>query len=108
LRNEVRVVLVTAPADEAPGLARQLVDEGVAACVSLAPGLTSVYRWKGDVLEAAETLLLVKTTEARIDELQRRVVALHSYEVPEFLVVPVESGLDAYLGWVAAETARTV
>jgi periplasmic divalent cation tolerance protein len=104
--SDVRLVLVTAPLDEAPTLARHLVEERMVACVNLFPGITSIYRWKGQVEEARETVLLVKTTTARLEEVRRRVTQLHSYEVPEFLVLSVESGLDAYLGWVADQTAR--
>lgn len=100
---EVRLVLVTAPATEARGLARRLVEERLVACANLVD-VHSVFRWEGALEEQEEALLVLKTTRARLDALRERVVALHSYDVPEFLVVPVESGLEAYLGWVADET----
>lgn len=100
----VRLVLVTAPAREAAEMARTLVQERLAACVNLLPAVTSVYRWEGAVEEARETLMVLKTSAGRVEDLRGRVVALHPYEVPEFLVVPVESGLEAYLAWVLTET----
>ncbi|HSG46937.1 MAG TPA: divalent-cation tolerance protein CutA [Longimicrobiales bacterium] len=104
--EEVRLVLVTSPAAEAPALARRLVEERLAACVNLLSGMASVYRWEGKVEEAEETLMILKTSAGRIRELRERVVALHPYDVPEFVVVPVESGLESYLAWVLAETGE--
>jgi periplasmic divalent cation tolerance protein len=101
----VRVVLVTAPPRRARALARSLVEGRVAACVNLVPRVRSVYRWKGRVEEAAETLLVVKTSAARVPALLAAVADLHPYEVPEGLVLPVEGGLAPYVAWVEAETA---
>jgi periplasmic divalent cation tolerance protein len=104
--SDVRLALVTAPAAEAPGLARRVVEERLAACATLFPGAGSVYRWKGGVEEAQETMLLLKTTSGRIEALRARVLELHPYELPEFLVVAVEGGLEGYLAWVRRETAE--
>ena len=96
------VVLVTAPsADEAARIARALVEEGLAACGNVVPGLRSIYRWEGKVQDDAEALLLLKTTRARFDALRARVLALHPYQVPEVLALPVEAGSAAYLAWIA-------
>ncbi|MCA9573770.1 MAG: divalent-cation tolerance protein CutA [Myxococcales bacterium] len=102
----VRIVLVTAPS-EAVGmtLARAVVEDGLAACVNLVPGVRSVYRWEGAVEEAAEVLLVLKTRADRVDTLRHRVVSLHPYDVPEFVEVPVEGGLDRYLAWIRTEAA---
>lgn len=103
--EDLRVVLVTTPgADAARSLARILVDEGLAACGTVAPGLTSIYRWEGEVREEAEALLVLKTTEAAIPRLLQRIPALHRYEVPEVLVLPVLTGHPPYLAWVRAST----
>lgn len=103
--DAVRVVLVTHPdADGARALARTLVDERLAACVNVVPGLTSIYRWQGKVHEDAEVQLLIKTREGRIGDLKHRVSALHPYEVPEILVLPTDGGNRRYLDWVADET----
>ncbi len=101
---EVRLLLSTAPPGKARKLAGALVEERLAACVNLLPGARSVYRWKNDVLDEPETLLLIKTTLALVDTVRSRLGELHPYEVPEMLVFAPESGLSAYLAWVAAET----
>jgi periplasmic divalent cation tolerance protein len=85
-------------------IAATLVEERLAACVSIVPGLRSVYRWKGAVERADEVLLLAKTRPDRYPALQDRVQALHPYELPELVSVETVSGLPAYLQWVAAQT----
>jgi periplasmic divalent cation tolerance protein len=81
-------------------LARQVVDEGLAACVNIVPGVRSVFRWQGAVDVADEQLLVVKTTAAVAARLSARLVELHPYDVPEVLVLPVLGGLPSYLAWV--------
>ncbi len=99
------LVLVTAPPGEAAErLARALVEERLAACVNRVPGLRSVYRWQGEVVEDEEVLLLVKTSEDRLDALLARVPELHPYEVPEVVAVPIERGHPPYLAWLEAST----
>ena len=96
-----RIVLTTAAnAEDAGRLARTLVEERLAACVSLVPGVESVYRWKGEVESAKETLLLIKTGAEQLRALEARLHELHSYETPEFLVLKVEAGSDRYLEWL--------
>jgi periplasmic divalent cation tolerance protein len=100
------VVLVTAPtAERAAELARTLVEERLAACGNVVPGLRSIYRWEGKVQEDAEALLLLKTTRARFEALRERILALHPYQVPEVIALPVEAGSATYLDWIAAETS---
>jgi periplasmic divalent cation tolerance protein len=100
-----RVVLVTVPSEaEGERIGRTLVGERLAACVNIVPGLRSIYRWQGAVETAGEALLVIKTRAARLDALATRIVALHPYSVPEILSLPVEAGLEAYLGWIGAET----
>jgi len=95
------VVLVTVPS-EAVGLdlGRTLVDEHLAACVNVVPGLTSVYLWEGRREETAEALLLIKTRPEGYAALQRRILELHPYSVPEVLGLPVAEGAPAYVQWV--------
>jgi periplasmic divalent cation tolerance protein len=103
--SDVVVALVTAPSMEvAERLADHVVGERLAACVALHPGVRSIYRWQGVVERAEEVQLLIKTTRDRVDALQTRLLAVHPYQVPELLVLPVTDGLPAYLDWVVAET----
>ena len=101
----VTVVLVTAPPEGAASLADALVGERLAACVNVIPGVTSVYRWKGDVHHDPEVLLVVKTTAARLPALMGRLPELHPYEVPEILALPVGAGLGTYMDWIAGACA---
>ncbi len=102
--SALRVVLVTVPPRRARALARALVERRVAACANLVPGVRSVYRWKGAVEEARETLLVLKTTAARVAALEAAVRELHPYSVPEVVSLPVDHALAAYAGWVGTET----
>jgi periplasmic divalent cation tolerance protein len=96
-----RIVLTTAAnAEEAARLGRTLVEEGLVACATLIPSVQSIYRWQGKVESSTETLLLLKTAPDRLEALQARLHELHSYETPELLVLPVESGSPAYLEWL--------
>ena len=102
---EYVVVLTTLPADaDAPGFARQLVDERLAACVNLLPAMESIYRWDGRVEQDTERQLVLKTSRDRVPALWERVRELHPYETPEFVVVPVIDGSDAYLRWIGEST----
>jgi len=81
-------------------LVSALVDERLAACVNVLPEMDSVYRWKGRVERERERQLFIKTTADRVPALRERLHALHAYELPEFLVLPVSGGSDGYLAWV--------
>jgi periplasmic divalent cation tolerance protein len=87
-------------AESARHLAETLVGESLAACVNRVPGVHSTYRWKGEVTTDAEELLLIKTTAGRFEALKERLLALHPYELPELIAIPVERGHAAYLDWV--------
>ncbi len=100
---DARVVLVTAP-DEAAAerLVQALVTEGVVVCGTIVPGALSIYTWRGATQREREALVLLKTTRAGVARVLERVPALHPYEVPEVLVLPVEAGHGPYLDWLAA------
>jgi periplasmic divalent cation tolerance protein len=99
--HDVAVALTTAPSNEvAERLACTLVDEGLAACVNLVPGVVSIYRWEGQRERAQEILCVIKTRLGAVDRLRARLVELHPYQVPELVVLEVTDGLPAYLGWV--------
>lgn len=98
-----RIVLTTTGSmEEARRLGRALVEEQLAACATLVPNVESIYRWKGEIESASETMVLLKTSHDRLGALEARLKELLSYETPEFLVLPVESGSTAYLEWLTA------
>jgi periplasmic divalent cation tolerance protein len=91
-------------AEEADRLARTIVAEHLAACANVIPGMRSVYWWEGAIGEATETVVLFKTREDRFEALAARIKALHSYECPCVVALPISAGLPAYLGWIEAES----
>ena len=101
LDESARIVFVTGPdAETLQSIGRVLVEEGLAACVNVLPGVTSVYRWEGETRVDPEAMAIVKTTEARVQAARLRVGELHPYDVPEFVAVDVAEGSPAYLHWV--------
>src|SRR6476660_7931920 len=99
--TDIAIVLTTIGADErAERLARQLVDERLAACVNVHPPMVSLYRWKGAVERDNECQIVIKTTRDRLVALEARLRELHPYKLPEFVVVPVDGGSEAYTKWV--------
>lgn len=103
--TDIVMIFTTVADDErAEQLARRLVDERLAACVNLYPPMTSHYRWQGKLEQDSERQMVIKTTRDRVPALGARLAQLHAYELPEFLVVPVADGSQAYLKWVKDET----
>lgn len=99
--SSVVIVLTTLGADaDAAELARTLVEQRLAACVNILGDVTSIYRWKDGVEQDDEQLLVIKTTTDLVPALQARLRELHPYDLPEFIVVPVSGGSDAYLAWL--------
>jgi periplasmic divalent cation tolerance protein len=100
------IVLTTMPDDDrADELARTLVTERLAGCVNVHAPMSSTYRWHETVEHEAERQLVIKTTRQRVPRLQQRMRELHPYELPELIVIPIEGGTDAYLQWLAEQTA---
>jgi periplasmic divalent cation tolerance protein len=100
------VVLVTCPNRKVgEELGHTLVDERLAACVNIVPGVTSIYRWQGKICKNAEILLVIKTRRTRLPALIRRVRRLHPYTVPEIIALPLVGGSAPYLSWVRESTA---
>ena len=104
--TDKRICLTTCDSDEsAASLAQALVEQRLAACVNVLPGVRSYYRWKGKIESDSERLLLMKTTADHVAALREAVLELHSYETPEFVAIAVEDGSGAYLDWISAAVA---
>ena len=100
------VFMTTANREEATRLADMLVGARLAACVQILPEIESVYRWEGKVERQSEVLLLAKSTRDKFAELERQVRAIHSYDTPEIIAVPVIAGSAPYLAWLMQSSAR--
>src|SRR5205823_11528655 len=101
--NDQIVVLMTAPsAEEAMRIAEMLVERKFAACVQILPPITSIYVWKGEVQRENEIMLVAKSTRAKFDELEDAVRAVHSYETPEIIALPIVAGSQSYLSWLSS------
>ena len=98
------LVFTTADTEErARSMAAALVEAGEAACVSIVPGVRSIYRWEGEVCDEGEWLLLIKTAEEKFEAVRSRIRQLHSYQIPEVIALPIEAGDPDYLGWLRAQ-----
>ncbi len=99
-----KIVLSTAGSrEEAQQIAHALVESREAACVNIVGPIESVYRWKGAIETAAEWLLLIKTTAAAFEKVRDTIRRLHSYELPECIEIPIETGSAEYLAWIGEE-----
>jgi periplasmic divalent cation tolerance protein len=104
--SEAQLVLCTCPDDaSATAVARALVDEQLAACVSRLGGAISTYAWDGAVQEAPEVLLLIKTTRDRFEAMRARLLTVHPYEVPEVIALDISGGHAPYMEWLRAAVA---
>ncbi len=99
--DAIVVFMTAANGEEATRLAEMLVGAHLAACVQILPEMESVYRWQGKIERQSEILLLAKTTRAKFAELEREVRALHSYDTPEIVAVPIVNGSAPYLEWLS-------
>lgn len=104
--SEFLVVYITASGDNAKDLASALVREKLAACVNRVPAVESTYTWEGRVERDTEDLLIVKTRTDLFDRLKQRVQALHDYDVPEIIGVPIDHGSESYLEWMTASMSK--
>jgi periplasmic divalent cation tolerance protein len=98
------IVFSTASPDNGQDIARAVISRHLAACVNCTP-VRSLYRWKGEICEDDEVLLIIKTIRGRADVLIATIMTLHTYEVPEIIMLPVTGGYDPYLAWIREETA---
>ena len=99
--NHVVVLMTASNAGEATRIAEMLVERKLAACVQILPPMTSIYVWKGEVQRESEILLVAKSTQAKFDELEAAVRAIHSYETPEIIALPIVAGSQSYLSWLS-------
>jgi periplasmic divalent cation tolerance protein len=100
MADEIVILITAASDDEAARIARALVDERLAACANILPGVRSLFFWEGRTQDAREVLMVVKTRHTLLDSIVQRVKALHSYTVPEIIALPVLGGSQDYLDWV--------
>jgi periplasmic divalent cation tolerance protein len=89
---------------EAIRIGEGMVRARLAACANIVPGMQSIYHWKGKIVKTQETLLILKSTKSRYRALEKAIKAMHTYETPEIIALPVKEGLDRYIGWVRSET----
>jgi len=105
MSHELIVFITTPNNDEAARIAEAFVSERLAACVNIVAAVESIYRWEGKVTRDSETLMIIKTTDERYAELERRVRQLHSYSTPEVVAIRIERGSEQYLNWLRDSTA---
>jgi len=105
MTHELVVLVTTSNRDQAAAIAEALVSERLAACVNIIAAIESIYRWEGEVTRDSETLMIIKTTEERYPELERRVKELHSYGTPEVVALRIDRGSEQYLNWLRHSTA---
>jgi periplasmic divalent cation tolerance protein len=105
MTDKIIVLSTCSSAEEADRIARQLLEKRLAACVNIVAGARSIYRWRGAIEEAAECLLIIKSRQGCWEELRAEIQRLHSYEVPEVLMLAIEDGSPTYLDWLSEETA---
>jgi periplasmic divalent cation tolerance protein len=105
MTGKIVVLSTCSSAEEADRIARQLLEKRLAACVNIVAGAHSVYRWRGAIEEAAEWLLIVKSRQGLWEELRAEIQRLHSYEVPEVLMLAIDDGSPKHLDWLDEELA---
>jgi periplasmic divalent cation tolerance protein len=99
--DDIRFIYITATdTDEAQRIGRALVEQRLAACANVLPGMRSIYRWQGVICEDSEAVLMVKTVAGHVDALISKVKELHSYDCPCIVVLPITGGSEAYLNWL--------
>lgn len=105
--GQVLVILVTtANQEEAVRIGKEMVNAKLAACANIIPRIQSIYRWKGKVVQEEEVLLILKSVRPRYRALEKAIKAMHTYEIPEIIALPVKEGFNRYIGWVGRETYR--
>ncbi len=106
MNNELIMFVTASGSEEASRIASSLVEERLAACVNIVSNIESVYRWQGEVTRDSEILMIIKTTDERYAQLERRIKELHSYTTPEIIALRIERGSKAYLDWLRKSTSE--
>ncbi len=106
MTDKIIVLTTCASAEEAERIVRQLLERRLAACVNILAGVRSLYRWHGAIEEAAESLLIIKSQQGLWEELRAEIQRLHSYEVPEILLLPIDDGSPDYLNWLTGQLSQ--
>jgi periplasmic divalent cation tolerance protein len=103
MTDKIVVLSTCGSAEEAERIARSLVEKRLAACVSLIPGVRSIYRWKGAIEDSQEVLIVIKSSRALLNELRMEIEKMHTNEVPEVIAMQIVDGAEAYLEWMDRE-----
>lgn len=104
---EIIIVLVTVPGVRVGNrVSKGILTSRLAACVTVISGVRSMYWWKGKIAQANEVMLVMKTTKSKYQKLERRIMDLHPYEIPEIIAIPLVAGSPRYIGWVASEVGN--
>ena len=104
---EILMVFVTVPGlKEGRRISKEILTSRLAACVTVVPDVRSMYWWEGKIVRASEAMLLVKTTKIQYQKLERKIMELHPYQVPEIIAIPLVEGLPQYLGWIKREAVN--
>lgn len=102
------VLTTTQNIEEAKKIAHYLIEKKIAACVNIQPQIVSVYRWKEQIVEDEECLLIIKIKKSCFDEVKTSIISLHSYELPEIIMIPIENGDEDYLNWINSNTTGKI
>ena len=101
MKESILLVYCTvANQDEAKSIANTLIEKNLAACCNIIPSIHSIYYWKGEVEESEESLMMIKTTQKKYDQLEKEIKMIHSYSVPEIIATKLETGSNAYIDWI--------
>jgi len=106
MTDKIVVLSTCETAEQAADLARHLVEARLAACVNIIPGARSIYRWQGEIEDATEHMLIIKSRRELFEALRAELQSVHTYEVPEVIALPVVDGSESYLAWLDRELAR--
>jgi periplasmic divalent cation tolerance protein len=100
--KEYILAMTTCPESKSKELGRQLVEKQVCACVNIIPTITSIYHWRNDMVTDTESILIMKTESRFAEILEKQIMEIHPYEIPEFIVLDIKSGYKKYLDWISA------